>query len=731
MNHKLNWNFNKKIYTQPMNKNKLMAGAFALLAMPLTAQVQPQTDRKWAPELDFYIQQPASKVMNSYSPLAINPEQASSYIVKVADAEAVVDFVTKNGFDAEAISENTVVVTIPVKFIPTLSELNEVVYVYAPQKYAPLMSKVREEIGVTKVLNGDGLDSPLSAAKDVIVGVIDQGFEYDHIAFKDRVVKYGLTPTSGSLTSTMPVSDPNDANGHATHVTNIAAGSKVNGYDCQGIASEAGLILVSSSFENAVILKQAKAIKNQAEKLDRPWVINMSFGGVIGPHDGSTSYDKDMSKLCGEGGIMVAAMGNERGQNLHAKRTFASDGEKIYLNPRPDNYDQNKMIFSQVVSESANGRMDLDVKVAIAYNGKLYYPNKQQMERAQCQLINTIDFDSQRHTITFMGSLVPLLQQLRISITRPSFFLWEVSGKKGETFHVWMDNRWYGSLQACNTAGIVAAAGDDDYLVGQGAASIPRAIAVASYNIRNSYLAMNGTTQSFDADYLGVTNGMSNFSSKGPALSNDVKPAVAAPGGAIISAYSKNSSNFNSNSKDLTKKLTVDGKNYYYGVMSGTSMASPVVTGVVALWLQANPKLTPEQIMDILKKTSRHDNFTGAADANGWNANSGYGKIDAYAGLKEALRMANETGINEVLNTEEPVSLMKSDNVWKVLFNNDESYANVRVYAINGKMVYSANLESPRRGEEHIVDLTGFEPGMYVFHVDTKLGSVTRKLVVK
>lgn len=714
-----------------MNKNKLMVGAFALLTMPLSAQVQLQTERKWAPELDYYIQQPANNVMNSYSPLAVNPEQASSYIVKVADAEAVVDFVTKNGFDAEVISESTVVVTIPVKFIPTLSELDEVVYVYASQTYVPLMSKVRDEIGVTKVLNGDGLDSPLSAAKDVIVGVIDQGFEFDHIAFKDRVVKYGLTPSSGSLTSNMPEKDPTDDNGHATHVTNIAAGSKVDGYDCHGVAYEAGLILIPSSFENAVILKQAKAIKNYANKEDKPWVLNMSFGGVLGPHDGSTAYDKDMSKLCGEGGIMVAAMGNERGDKLHAKRTFASDNEKIYLNPRPDLYDQNRMIFSQVWSESTKGNMDLKVKVAIAYNNKLYYPTQEQLNRAQCQFVNSIDYESQRQCATFAGSLVPLLQQLQLSPSRPSYFLWEVSGKKDESFHVWMDNRWYGSLEACSTAGITAAAGDDDYLVGQGAASIPRAIAVASYNIRDSYLTLNGTTHNFPVDYLGVTNGMSAFSSKGPSLSKDVKPAVAAPGGAIISAYSKNSSNFSKTDDALTKKLTVGGKDYYYGVMSGTSMASPVVTGVVALWLQANPKLTPEQIMDILKKTSRRDSHTGTADANGWNASAGYGKIDAYAGLKEALRLANETGINEVLNTEEPVSLMKSDNVWKVLFNNDESFANVRVYSINGKVVYNASLESPRRGEEHIVDLTGFEPGMYVFHVDTKLGSVTRKLLVK
>ena len=52
----------------------------------------------------------------------------------------------------------------------------------------------------------------------------------------------------------------------------------------------------------------------------------------------------------------------------------------------------------------------------------------------------------------------------------------------------------------------------------------------------------------------------------------------------------------------------------FYGVMSGTSMATPVVTGVVALWLQANPMLTPEQIKEIISETSIRDTYTGGTD---------------------------------------------------------------------------------------------------------------------
>lgn len=48
--------------------------------------------------------------------------------------------------------------------------------------------------------------------------------------------------------------------------------------------------------------------------------------------------------------------------------------------------------------------------------------------------------------------------------------------------------------------------------------------------------------------------------------------------------------------------VKVNGQHYYYGVMNGTSMATPVVTGIIALWLQANPDLTPADIVRIMQK---------------------------------------------------------------------------------------------------------------------------------
>ena len=82
---------------------------------------------------------------------------------------------------------------------------------------------------------------------------------------------------------------------------------------------------------------------------------------------------------------------------------------------------------------------------------------------------------------------------------------------------------------------------------------------------------------------------------------------------------------------------------YPYGAESGTSMACPVVSGIVACWLQANPALTLEDVKEVLRESSVHDNFT-AHDPIRW----GYGKINAAQGIEYIL---NHTAIRGIYET--------------------------------------------------------------------------------
>ncbi|MHA1813365.1 MAG: S8 family serine peptidase, partial [Candidatus Thorarchaeota archaeon] len=72
------------------------------------------------------------------------------------------------------------------------------------------------------------------------------------------------------------------------------------------------------------------------------------------------------------------------------------------------------------------------------------------------------------------------------------------------------------------------------------------------------------------------------------------------------------------------------GYSQNYDRMSGTSMATPMVAGVVALILSANPDLTPPEVRDILHTTSVD---LGSA---GWDQYFGYGEVNAKAAVDEA-----------------------------------------------------------------------------------------------
>ena len=302
--------------------------------------------------------------------------------------------------------------------------------------------------------------------------------------------------------------------------------------------------------------------------------------------------------------------------------------------------------------------------------------------------------------------------------------------------HAWANSRFIAS-------GGYGVAGDGESSVGEAGASIGRAIAVGAYTGSKSWVSYEGYTYRLSNYAL---NDIAGFSNHGPSLGVYVKPDVVAPGVAVRSALNayagvEDSGNLQIGDAYVVGAVDADGNmlpasaNYkgvrnFYGVMSGTSMATPVVTGVVALWLQANPTLTPEQIKEIISETSIHDTYTGGTDKK-WTAYAGYGKIDAYAGLKKALQMGNTTGIGQTMTNEEPVSVSKGSDAWRILFNTSEPYADLSLFDLKGKAVWSDRLEGVLQGHDISVPLAGYAPGVYLLRVKTQKAVKSFKVSVR
>ena len=84
----------------------------------------------------------------------------------------------------------------------------------------------------------------------------------------------------------------------------------------------------------------------------------------------------------------------------------------------------------------------------------------------------------------------------------------------------------------------------------------------------------------------------------------------------------------------------VGGVEYPYCPDLGTSMSAPVVTGAVALWMQANPNLSTADVRDVLKHSSRRDVQVIHGDPARW----GYGKLDVYKGMRYVLHIEDKNG---------------------------------------------------------------------------------------
>lgn len=719
-----------------MNKKLLLAAGLALMSAAASAQEVKfyNTGRKWNSSFDALLNGNSIHRVTRKGAETVSPETNLQLQVTtiVGGAEVVADFAIAEGYQAEAPTDQLAVITAPASFIKTLAARSEVLYVNKSEQLFPTMHLVRTETGVTKVTEGAGLDTPYDGT-GVVVGVIDQGFEFKHPAFLNACKKWGSSATSGMLKNSAPFNDPNDNEGHATHVANIAVGRKVEGCNYYGVATGAELLPMMSNLSTSSTMAQAAAIKKYAEGEGKPWVINMSFGSNSGPHDGSTDTDQNMDKLSTKGGILVGAMGNSGAEKLHVMHKFTEDGEKAYFYIKlDDQLNTNSVVYSEVWS-AQEGEDLFTIRPVVLSRGQIYYPTDVQLNDSGRVLEAEVSPFNNRQYAKYSGYFKQLLTKMGLTTGE---FVWEVEGKAGAECHAWLNT----DIAAGSFAKIkitmddkvyTTPEGDGNYATGAGAASIPSSISVASYNNATSFTSLSGNSYSY-ASFVGEVADVSKFSSRGPSLSTDPKalptPTIAAPGGVVISAFSKKSKSFSTDAAENVQKVTSGGNPFYYGVMSGTSMATPVVTGIIALWLQANPELTSDDVAAILQKTARKDSYTGRNLT--WSKEWGYGKIDAYEGLKEAIRMRTD-GVNQTLNSAAPVTLQKGNDAWKVLFNNDESYANVRVIAANGQVAYAQHVVAPQHGDELVVNTQTLAPGVYVFQVSTTANTVTRKMIVK
>ncbi len=543
------------------------------------------------------------------------------------------DGITRLGGRIRSVIGDIATVDLPRSAIVAVSKLPNVVYIEAPRPLGPRLDVSVPATGADTLRSGTPPHWTGGTGKGVIVGIVDTGIDLNHHNFRDasgqtRILSLWDQAASGTPPAgfgyghecTKAVIDAGgcpeiDGDGHGTHVAGIAAGNGSatgNGeaaFRYVGMAPEADLVVVGPIGDSLEVLDGIAYIQGKAAAVGKPSVVNLSLGSHLGPHDGTSNFERGLDNASGIGKLIVAGAGNDGNrndldENIHASGTVAAGGT------------------TTVAFDVLNAEVELDLWYAGADRMKISLTNGTCTTREVLPEEPFFFEDSGCGSIAITPSGVNRLNGDReivialgsgsspLAMGRWSFTL-SRSGTGNGRFDVWS------TFQSVSFASHI-----DRSMTLIDTATAEKTIAVGSYVTKTRWQSMAGTRMNI----FGTPGDISSFSSFGPRRPcSDVaqcpsvqKPEITAPGEYILSALS-------AQANEPPENIDPDGVHL---ALQGTSMAAPHVTGAVALLLQTHPRLTPEEVKRLLFDNTKPPNaFTGTLPNDTW----GHGVLDVSA----------------------------------------------------------------------------------------------------
>ncbi|WP_311551106.1 S8 family serine peptidase [Prevotella pallens] len=604
---------------------------------------------------------------------SIYPEQYQPTITAFAKFSGNADgLIKKYSCRQLAKVDNIYILSIPLNQLAGLSNEKNVLRIEAGNGNRIQMDTTAILLNALPVYSGQDLPQTYTG-KGVVVGIQDIGFDLTHPTFystnmKDYRIKALWDQLSkDTIGSTLPVGcDYRDASNllqighsldgftqtHGTHTAGIAAGSGSEGNNIvspyRGIAYDADIVLVANATGNNIDLIDKKDyykytyatdalgfkyIFDYADTQGKPCVINFSEGGHQDFHGYDQLYYEMLDKMTGPGHIIVASAGNDADWiNYVHKPKGIPNIESLLWGNRESAY------FTTKTDKPFVFRMKVAANTSTAQIVEI--PMEQVLACKDSLLIDSIKIGNQMYKWRILAypssyNSTDVIYDIRLESNPNLGYDISVSIELASSEATIDLYRIRGFLPPRDQNPMLKM-GDNSYSINS-PSSAPSVISVGATAYRRGFLNYLGEWKEYDK---GTDGRRTSFSGVGPTIDGRIKPDVMAPGQNIISAYS---SYFIMNPKNAGAPLASDvrhfqynGRTYAWNANGGTSMSSPVVAGAIALWLQAYPRLTPQDCLEVFRKTcTQYD--TSLSYPNNWY---GYGEINIYAGLKEVLRMA-------------------------------------------------------------------------------------------
>ena len=491
----------------------------------------------------------------------------------------------------------------------------------------------------------------------------------------------------------------------------------------------------------------------------KPCVINLSLGSNVGAHD-STSIMNRFLALCGKEAIICVAAGNEADQPIALTAKFDKADSTVQTFIRPMMEGEYKTP-GKTYYNLRNGQICAYSNNADEFELQIVVTNAARDNKVAVRIPVATNTNGQPVTYSSGGDYAITGAVVNSTFAKAfNGYISAASIKDPETGRYYVlaqfltsDNQTtnkdgnykLGLIIKSKKAGQrVDVYGDaqfvyfDDYdqkdwVKGSRNGSISdmacaaNVISVGSYNVRNHWPSLDGYVYGYNKkgqndDF--PAGEISRFSSYGTLADGRNLPDICAPGASVVSSvntYCVTNPSMGYTNAALQAKFEQGGKTYFWHQSLGTSMATPVVAGAIALWLEANPNLTYKDVVRIIKETAVKDNYvTSTGEPVQWGA----GKFDAYAGLKQVLLEKNTSGIQGVKTEQKelPILNMTGSRSFTVFLANAKQL-NVRAYNLSGQLVQS----HVAKGNETNIDASSWEKGVYLIQVN---GSPAQRIII-
>lgn len=675
------------------------------------------------------------------------------------DIEVLQNFVKSNGGRVKATIKNIVSCRLPVSKINELNHVPQLEFIEFSNSKPHVLNDV---MVFNNNINPIHLGvSPLPQAyfgDDVIIGIVDTGIELAHPDFQhpdgstrvialwdqtqDEEIAYRVPQPYGygqewnaediNANITGHQDQPSQF-GHGTTVAGVAASNGLATGSFAGVAPQADLIIVSSNLNrpnwSASVAEAIDFIFKKAEGFGKPAVVNLSLGDYYGSHDALDAPTIFVEELLDElpGRAVVAAIGNSGNIGNYHLSYDIPEVDTAFTWFKYNNSAQ--AVLFELWADTAHFN-----ETSFAIGADLTVPNYEfrgysVWRTAQNNLneiiVDTIFYNGQKLGIveTWMG-LRGEQYNVQIKVTEPfsNQYVWRLSTTGGGKFDCW-------SYEPFGTSKIL-----EDNLPGWGqyldmqfykypdnAKTIvdswvcsEKVIAVGNYINRNSFTNYLGQTTSFND----IPGEISKNCSRGPTRDNRQKPDVAASGDHTLSAGKI--SVLNSWKNIEPNKVAQDGMHYING---GTSIASPVVAGVVALYFSRDNSATYQDVKNAITQNALADFQTGILPGNQF----GYGKLNAFAALTEPF--GPSTYIDQIYKSQTDIFPNPASNLVSLKWS-ETGIENITIFDLTGRAVMQKTIGKNREGVQF--DVSNLPSGVYIVAFAKNDKTVSRqKLVVE